>query len=76
MNDGTLAPEDDNYYRDCLTNRRLFDQGEFPLEPFMAAVNGIGYAGPVSIEIMSTDLEAGPAEEAARAMTDSFAIYN
>lgn len=76
MNDGTLVAEDDNYYRDCLTNRRLFDQGEFPLGLFMEQVNKVGYVGPVSIEIMSTELESQSANQAARAMTNSFLPYN
>jgi sugar phosphate isomerase/epimerase len=72
LNDGSMRPEDDNYIRDCLTNRRLFGEGEFPLRPFLQEIDAIGYCGPISIEIMSTDLEGRPAVHAAAAMLDSF----
>jgi sugar phosphate isomerase/epimerase len=76
LNDGSLRAEDDNYIRDCLTNRRLFSQGEFPLRPFLQEIDAIGYCGPISIEIMSTDLEARAAKDAASAMLDSFHSLN
>ena len=76
MNDGSLKAEDNDYIRDCLTNRRVFGDGEFPLVPFMEAINTLGYGGPVSIEIMSSDLDTQPANTAATAMTHSFQFLN
>ena len=76
MNDGTLIAENNDYIEDCLTNRRLFGQGEFPLDSFMAAIDALGYSGPVSIEIMSAELANISETGAAMSMTKSYLPFN
>lgn len=54
MNDGTTAPENDDYYRDCLDNRRAPGEGEFDIAGLVAALRNTGAAIPWSIEAPSS----------------------
>lgn len=60
MNDGTLRPENPDYYTDCLANRRPPGQGEFDIDGFIAAVRGTGCRVPMSLEVCSATGWANP----------------
>lgn len=64
LNDGPLEPEDSDYLRDCMTNRRCPGDGEFDLVPFVRAIAETGYRAPVSIEVISHELDRIPPTEA------------
>jgi sugar phosphate isomerase/epimerase len=51
LNDGTLVPEDPDYYTDCLANRRPMGDGEFDIASFLDAVHGTGTTAPWSLEV-------------------------
>lgn len=65
IDDGTLVPEDPDYLRDCLTNRRIPGQGEFDLERLIRVLDGAGCAAPISVEVISRQLEGLSAIEVA-----------
>jgi sugar phosphate isomerase/epimerase len=60
INDGTRVPEGDDYYTDCLANRRAPGDGEFELAAFLAAVRDTGTTAPLSFEVCSTTGWADP----------------
>jgi sugar phosphate isomerase/epimerase len=60
VNDGTIVPEGDDYYSDCLMNRRVPGDGEFDLAGFIAAVRSTGTTAPMSFEVCSADGWASP----------------
>jgi sugar phosphate isomerase/epimerase len=65
LNDGGLQPEDSDYVADTLANRKVPGEGEFDLVGFMRTLDAAGVTAPVSLEVISTVLEALPAAEAA-----------
>ena len=50
MSDGTLAPQNPDYYEDCLTNRVPPGSGEFDVAGFVAAIRSTGADVPWSLE--------------------------
>jgi len=54
MSDGTLVPQDPDYYDDCLANRVAPGDGEFDVAGFIAAVRSTGCTVPMSLEVCST----------------------
>jgi sugar phosphate isomerase/epimerase len=70
MNDGTLEPAIDDYYRDCLQSRVPPGEGEFDCVGFVQLLDGMGVTAPIAVEVCSTELWAGPADEAARRAAD------
>jgi sugar phosphate isomerase/epimerase len=70
FDDGSLLPEDPDYYTDCLENRRVPGEGEFDLVGFVRLLDAMDVSVPVSIEVISTQLQALPAVEAATRMRD------
>ena len=70
MNDGSLTPAIDDYYTDCLASRVPPGEGEFDCTGFVRLLTEIGVRAPISIEVCSTELWAGPADEAARRAAD------
>ncbi|MEM8745439.1 MAG: sugar phosphate isomerase/epimerase family protein [Actinomycetota bacterium] len=66
-NDGTIAPQHDDYYEDCLANRVAPGDGEFALVEMARILKEIGSTAPTGLEVCSTDLWAAPVDEAARA---------
>lgn len=51
LNDGTRVPELDDYYTDCLANRRPMGDGEFDLRSFLDAVHATGTTAGWSVEV-------------------------
>jgi sugar phosphate isomerase/epimerase len=70
VNDGRREPG-----RDALVEGRFgrlpVGAGAFPLVEFAAALDEIGYRGPVSTEVLSSELRRRPPGDAARVLMDS-----
>ncbi|MCZ7528208.1 MAG: sugar phosphate isomerase/epimerase [Acidimicrobiia bacterium] len=71
IDDGPLEPEDDDYLRDCLENRRPPGQGDFDLERFVSILDRIGSTAPIAVEVISVQLQERPAAETARILAES-----
>ncbi len=66
MNDGTRAPADEDYKRDCLANRVHPGEGEFGCREFVAALRAHGVDAPLSAEVCSPAMWEGDVVEVAR----------
>ena len=51
MGDGTLLPEDPDYYEDCLANRVPPGSGEMDVAGFVATIRASGADIPWSLEV-------------------------
>ena len=71
LDDGTLAPADDDYKVDCLANRVPPGEGEFGVAAFLSTLLTMGVDAPLSLEVCSTELWAAPADVAAHAAADA-----
>ena len=71
LSDGTLAPEETDYIRDTLTNRRPLGAGDFDVQGFLQILRDAGADVPFSIEVMSRELAQLPPREAARILAES-----
>lgn len=60
VNDGSLAPIDSDYIRDCLINRVVPGDGEFPLGELMKFVPR---SAPINMEVMNSHLDSGSSED-------------
>ncbi|MEM8902744.1 MAG: sugar phosphate isomerase/epimerase family protein [Actinomycetota bacterium] len=69
-NDGTIVPQHDDYYEDCLMNRVPPGEGEFSLVEMVRILDGLGSTAPIGIEVCSSELWAAPVEQAARASAE------
>jgi len=58
ISDGTLAPEEPDYIRDCIVNRRCLADGQFRLEKFIKYFTEIPTTTPIGIEVLSNSLDA------------------
>ncbi len=65
-NDGTIVPQHDDYYEDCLMNRVPPGDGEFSLVEMVRILDDLGSTAPIGLEVCSADLWAAPVAEAAR----------
>ena len=70
LNDGPLTRQDPDYYTDCTSYRVVPGQGEFDLVGFIRTLDGMGVDVPVSIEVISLELDQLPPDEAARRMAE------
>ena len=64
LNDGPAHRVHDDYYRDCTQTRLPPGDGDFDLLGFLGALDGIGVTVPISVEVLSVELQASetPAE--------------
>jgi sugar phosphate isomerase/epimerase len=69
-NDGTIAPQNPNYYEDCLSNRVAPGSGEFSLVDMVRVLDAIGSTAPLGLEVCSTTLWDAPVEHAAQAAAE------
>jgi sugar phosphate isomerase/epimerase len=69
------ALESDDLMQETTQRRVLPGQGTFALERFADAIRAKGYAGPVSVEILSAPLRALPRAEFARRAFESATPY-
>lgn len=72
IDDGPMVPDDPDYYTDCLENRRVPGEGEFDLVSFVRLLDGMDVSVPVSLEVISRDLQQLPAVEAASLIRAGF----
>jgi sugar phosphate isomerase/epimerase len=70
LNDGPLTRRDPDYYTDCTSYRVVPGQGEFDLVGFIRTLDGMGVDVPVSIEVISLELDKLPPDEAAGRMAE------
>jgi len=70
-NDGTISPQDPDYYTDTLANRVVPGEGEFSLVDIVRILDGNGSTAPLGIEVCSAALWAAPVEVAARRGADA-----
>jgi sugar phosphate isomerase/epimerase len=71
FNDGTIAAQEPDYYRDCLSNRVPPGGGEFALVDIVSILDANGSRAPIGVEVCSADLWAAPVEHAARVSADA-----
>lgn len=65
VNDGTRVPENADYLADTLENRRPPGEGEFELDRFAARLRELGVDTPLSVEVISGELQKLPARATA-----------
>jgi sugar phosphate isomerase/epimerase len=70
LNDGPLTRQDPDYYTDCTSYRVVPGQGDFDLVGFIRTLDGMGVDVPISIEVISLELDQLPPVEAARRIAD------
>jgi len=70
LNDGSLIRRDPDYYTDCTSYRVVPGQGDFDLVGFIRTLDGMGVDVPISIEVISLELDKLPPAEAARRMAE------
>jgi sugar phosphate isomerase/epimerase len=70
-NDGTVLPQEPDYYTDCLANRVPPGEGEFALTEIVRILDAAGSTAPIGVEVCSAELWAGPIEHAARVSADA-----
>jgi sugar phosphate isomerase/epimerase len=70
-NDGTVAAQDSDYYRDTLANRVAPGEGEFALVDIVRILDANGSQAPIGVEVCSAELWAAPVEHAAQVSADA-----
>jgi sugar phosphate isomerase/epimerase len=70
-NDGTIEPQEPDYYTDCLANRVPPGQGAFDLVDIVRILDAAGSTAPIGVELCSAELWAGPIERAAHVGADT-----
>jgi 4-hydroxyphenylpyruvate dioxygenase len=70
LNDGPLTRRDPDYYTDCTSYRVVPGEGDFDLVGFIRTLDGMGVDVPISIEVISLELDQLPPVEAARRIAD------
>jgi sugar phosphate isomerase/epimerase len=72
LDDGLLEPEHPDYLTDCIENRRVPGEGEFDLVGFIRLLDEMDVSVPVSLEVISTQLQALRAVEVTRRLREGF----
>ena len=60
IDDGPLTPVTDDYLAECTHYRTAPGEGEFDIIGFLSVVYGTGTTAPVSVEVMSDELDRLP----------------
>ena len=68
--DGPRQRVDPDYYADCTRYREVPGEGEFDLAGFLGLLEEMGVRLPLSVEVISVDLQRSPAGEVARRLAD------
>jgi sugar phosphate isomerase/epimerase len=68
IDDGPQRRVDADYYTDCTRYREVPGEGGFDLVGFLSLLAGMGVRIPLSVEVISVELQRLPAGEAARRM--------
>lgn len=66
IDDGPRRPVDADYYTDCTRHRLPPGEGEFDLTGFLSLLAETGVAVPLSVEVVSAELQEQPAADVAR----------
>jgi sugar phosphate isomerase/epimerase len=64
--DGPRQRVHPDYYTDCTRYRNIPGEGEFDLVGFVRLLDEMGVRLPLSVEVISADLQQRPASEVAR----------
>ena len=70
LDDGPLQPTDPDYYTDCTSYRVVPGVGQFDLVEFVRTLDGMGADAPISVEVISVELDQQPPDDAAQLMAD------
>jgi sugar phosphate isomerase/epimerase len=68
LSDGTRNPARDDYFAETMHLRRFPGEGEWDVAGLLKTLAGRGVTAPWSIEVLSDEVAARPAGEAARAL--------
>jgi sugar phosphate isomerase/epimerase len=71
LDDGPRQRVDPDYYTDCTRHRNVPGDGEFDLVGFLRLVGEMGVCLPLSVEVISVDLQPRPAGEVARRLAEA-----
>ncbi len=71
LDDGPRQRVDPDYYTDCTGHRNVPGDGDFDLTGFLRLVGEMGVCLPLSVEVMSVDLQPRPAGEVARRLAEA-----
>jgi sugar phosphate isomerase/epimerase len=71
LDDGPRRPVDPDYYTDCIRYRDVPGEGEFDLTSFLRLLDDMGVRIPLSVEVISEDLQQRPAAEVARRLHEA-----
>ena len=71
FDDGPHQRVDPDYYTDCTRHRNVPGDGEFDLAGFLRLVGEMGVRLPLSVEVMSDDLQPLPAGQVARRLAEA-----
>jgi sugar phosphate isomerase/epimerase len=71
FNDGPRQRVDPDYYTDCTRHRNVPGDGDFDLAGFLRVVDEMGVRLPLSVEVMSVDLQPRSAGEVARRLAEA-----
>jgi sugar phosphate isomerase/epimerase len=71
FNDGPRQRVDPDYYTDCTRYREVPGEGEFDLAGFLGLLDEMGVRLPLSVEVISADLQQRPAAEATHRLADA-----
>jgi sugar phosphate isomerase/epimerase len=71
FDDGPRQRVDPDYYTDCTRHRDVPGAGDFDLAGFLRLLEEIGVRLPMSVEVMSVDLQQLPAGGVARRLAES-----
>ena len=71
FDDGPRQRVDPDYYTDCTRHREVPGEGEFDLVGFLRLLDEMGVRLPLSVEVISADLQPRPAGEVARRLADA-----
>jgi sugar phosphate isomerase/epimerase len=71
FDDGPRRRVDPDYYTDCTRHRDVPGDGEFDLSGFLDLMDEMGVRLPLSVEVMSVDLQQKPAGQVARRLADA-----
>jgi len=68
ISDGAMTPALDDYIADCVRHRHPVGEGEFPLADFLSIMPA---SAPVSVEVISLELDALPPAQVARRLYET-----
>jgi sugar phosphate isomerase/epimerase len=71
VDDGPMTPVTDDYLEECTHYRSAPGTGEFDVVGFVATLRATGTTAPISVEVMSDQLDRLPADQVAALLGDS-----